>query len=551
MTASPTSPHLSQLAFQLSQDGRHEQALDLLQRAQQSEPENPYLAVNLAYCALAAGQASEAVTVLESAESLFQHDQLRSLPVLERLIQAWLLAQQPQHAQSLLDVHAPLSDSLASGGLVLHASVAAARQDSDLALSLFSRLHDPEDRDAISAPLSSLLIQQGRLQDAEQVLVMSPGTVHRADLVTNLAILASELGRISRARGLYLQAVELEPESFVPTYNLARFHFLQGEHDRARSSVTQALQLAPQAREGYVLLEQIESGCGDFQTALSVIQQWRRIHPHDPAAEIAGCRLYVALEDHEQLSTLLPHLVARCPGHPDLLALLAGLPRQVRLMQGLSDSIVRSFDPELQVKHQRAAIPDDLCDSLERLILADPTLHGQRPYKPSRLGSQTHELFSEPLDDSLTALVCHLRPHLERMISSFLPEQRQSLAYPSSADSLAFSGWGVVLESGGYQAPHVHPESLFSGVVYLRMPSPDAESSETNPAPGSLCFYGDGVRNVLDHDSSLPSHHFATQSILPASGDLILFPSYLWHGTVPFASDGPRICLAFNVLPKV
>ncbi|MBV9693447.1 MAG: hypothetical protein JO261_07090, partial [Alphaproteobacteria bacterium] len=35
----------------------------------------------------------------------------------------------------------------------------------------------------------------------------------------------------------------------------------------------------------------------------------------------------------------------------------------------------------------------------------------------------------------------------------------------------------------------------------------------------------------------------------PAVGKLVLFPSYFWHGTVPFASDDVRLTIAFDVVP--
>ena len=37
--------------------------------------------------------------------------------------------------------------------------------------------------------------------------------------------------------------------------------------------------------------------------------------------------------------------------------------------------------------------------------------------------------------------------------------------------------------------------------------------------------------------------------IQPASGRLELFPSYVWHGTVPFESDDPRMTVAFDRVP--
>jgi hypothetical protein len=29
-----------------------------------------------------------------------------------------------------------------------------------------------------------------------------------------------------------------------------------------------------------------------------------------------------------------------------------------------------------------------------------------------------------------------------------------------------------------------------------------------------------------------------------------LFPSYMWHGTIPFRSDEPRMTVAFDVVPE-
>lgn len=551
MSSPSSTPHLSQLAFQLSQEGRHDQAMDLLKRANQSEPTNPYLAVNLGFCAMAAGQATEALAAFERAEALFSSDQRHSLPVLDRLSQGYLLCGQAERAQQFLDAYAPLSPAAEDPIIALHASVRVALGEAEQALLLFARLQGSEARDQLSAPLSSLLIRQGRLGDAEHVLVQSPGTSTRADLITNLAILASEHGKVSRARGFYLQALELEPHSFVPAFNLARFYFLQGDSDRAQHVITRALAVVPQAKEGYQLLEQIESGRGDFDAALSVIARWQQLDPNDLSAQLAECRILATTGQHDRLTSLLPALLSRCPGHPDLLALLSALPRELRARQGLTDAQISCFEPDRQVHVHPGVLSQALCQSLESLILQDPTLHAERPHKPSRQGAQTHELFADPLNPPLQELAEVITPHLETLVRSFTPEQRHAFAYPASSQSLRFSGWGVVLQSGGYQAPHAHPESLFSGVVYLRVPSCEMAPSDQLHQPGSICFYGDGVQAASGAAVSAQAHQSATFSFTPTSGDLILFPSFLWHGTVPFMANDERICLAFNLLPRV
>ncbi len=42
----------------------------------------------------------------------------------------------------------------------------------------------------------------------------------------------------------------------------------------------------------------------------------------------------------------------------------------------------------------------------------------------------------------------------------------------------------------------------------------------------------------------------ARRTIRPEPGKLALFPSYMWHGTVPFVDSEPRITAAFDMLPR-
>jgi len=35
----------------------------------------------------------------------------------------------------------------------------------------------------------------------------------------------------------------------------------------------------------------------------------------------------------------------------------------------------------------------------------------------------------------------------------------------------------------------------------------------------------------------------------PQPGLLVLFPSYMWHGTVPFSGTQTRLTIAFDIVP--
>jgi hypothetical protein len=43
----------------------------------------------------------------------------------------------------------------------------------------------------------------------------------------------------------------------------------------------------------------------------------------------------------------------------------------------------------------------------------------------------------------------------------------------------------------------------------------------------------------------LDPEHF----VKPEPGMLVLFPSYMWHGTAPFGGKEPRLTIAFDVAP--
>jgi hypothetical protein len=60
-------------------------------------------------------------------------------------------------------------------------------------------------------------------------------------------------------------------------------------------------------------------------------------------------------------------------------------------------------------------------------------------------------------------------------------------------------------------------------------------------AEGILSFGAPGMLTT----PSLP----AELSVAPEVGLLELFPSYFWHGTLPFHSDHPRLTVAFDAVP--
>lgn len=102
-------------------------------------------------------------------------------------------------------------------------------------------------------------------------------------------------------------------------------------------------------------------------------------------------------------------------------------------------------------------------------------------------------------------------------------------------------GWATVVDSGGYQQPHIHPSGWLSGVYYPW--TPGASQSASQSRSGWLLF---GEPSSGFHCK----HEHPTFALSPEEGLMVLFPSYLHHRTEPYRGSSARISLAFDLIPS-
>tara|TARA_Y100001970_G_C14257661_1_gene876730 strand:- start:4247 stop:5623 length:1377 start_codon:yes stop_codon:yes gene_type:complete len=98
-----------------------------------------------------------------------------------------------------------------------------------------------------------------------------------------------------------------------------------------------------------------------------------------------------------------------------------------------------------------------------------------------------------------------------------------------------FVCWSNRLKKEGYNMPHMHPSGWVSGVFYLKIPS------QIKGDEAGIQFHLEGDDFIVK-DNKLP-----IKKITPAVGDIVMFPSSLFHSTIPFASNEERVCIAFDL----
>ncbi len=180
---------------------------------------------------------------------------------------------------------------------------------------------------------------------------------------------------------------------------------------------------------------------------------------------------------------------------------------------------------------------DQLAETLRSLHVAK----GEYLDQSVRGGTQT----DGPLFSRIEPVIRHLRAAVTSAVKSYTaqlppPDKEHPLLNHRRDRTIRFSGsWSVRLRSGGHHSNHVHPQGWISSALYVELPSKRPGEPENS-----------GWLTLGEPDEKLQLELGPWREIEPTRGRLVLFPSWMWHGTVPF-SEGERLTVAFDVTPPV
>jgi uncharacterized protein (TIGR02466 family) len=142
------------------------------------------------------------------------------------------------------------------------------------------------------------------------------------------------------------------------------------------------------------------------------------------------------------------------------------------------------------------------------------------------------------------------RPEFRRVHEIVMNEvnvyAKQLLCVNERIEFYITDSWINLHRRGHSAGPHVHNNSLISGVLYLHV-------TETT---GDIVFHRNALSLIpfppaLDLDmDSFNLYNCKSWSYTPKENDICLFPSVVMHSADPNESDEERSCLAFNVFVR-
>jgi tetratricopeptide (TPR) repeat protein len=325
-----------------------------------------------------------------------------------------------------------------------------------------------------------------------------------APLLLVKAKLMASSGDTDGAAALLGRAAAHLPDDESLTVGAAQAALEAGRLAEAEQLALRARRLAPDSLASAVQLTIVQLALGQADRALAGIRPSFERYPEDQpilawtatAARAAGDPLYARLCDYEAMVGV--YEVEPPPGWASREAFLADL--------------AAALDRHHVMKEHPAA------QSLR---------HGtQTTYRLTGSTEPAVRAFFEALD-------APVRAHLAKLGTGDDPLRRRN-----KGGYRIVGAWSVRLRPGGFHLDHMHHEGWLSSAFYVETPERALESENRE---GWLRLGHPPFPTVPE----LPAERF----VRPLPGRLVLFPSYMWHGTVPFTTDERRTTMAFDLLP--
>jgi Tfp pilus assembly protein PilF len=209
---------------------------------------------------------------------------------------------------------------------------------------------------------------------------------------------------------------------------------------------------------------------------------------------------------------------------------LSGNPR-ADWLEGGGEGAAGGFVRSLEVDISRRELTE-LADLLRQLL----TLQRAYPEQSVRGGVQTDRSILLRGEPPLQRLRRKLLEAVREYVDGLPPHVDGHPMLGLRRDRLLLEGsWSVRLTSQGYNVAHTHPRGWISSAFYVSLPPPE----QMGAAPAGWIVLGEPPPEL---DLQLA----ARCEIAPQPGRLVLFPSYTWHCTRPFAG-GERLVVAFDI----
>ena len=445
---------------------------------------------------------------------------------------------------------------------------------------------------------SIILKNKGKLKEAEislkKALKIDPNFF---DAHLNLGSLLEHAGKLKEAAESTNNAIILNPNSVKAHYNLSNIFRKLGNLDYAEKSIRKALNLDPNFINAYLNLGSILKDIGNLKDAESSTRMAIKINPN--FAE-AYCNLGNILEEAGKIEDAKTNWIKAISLSPNLEDASLQLARQLYFQKDYELAIKylkncksdqcqtlllgcllcieneEEFNRNYRVLFSKGICNADIggiiehanciydttidstfCnksidyiykDKINNILFSDDHLNQLISYVKSDYSiKRSQSLLHQGLQTSGNLLsleypfIKSLKKALEFKINSYkikFIDSNQGFInnWPNNYELRA---WLVSMKSGGFLHQHNHEYGWITGSFYLQIPN-----NMNTKNQGSITFSYQGP----NYPSKNKDFNLTTKKV--EKRDILIFPSSLFHSTIPFSSSEERICFVFDLIQK-
>jgi len=442
----------------------------------------------------------------------------------------------------------------------------------ELAIQLFDQvlLHSNNNLAALNnkgIALRKLCRWQEAINTLQLGLTIAPKQI---ELIKNLASCYTLTGDLSKSKLLYKKALNLSPldldahhwlnqllweqkdPEFLDSYkqainstnnanqlmlSLGHKLYLSGEHKEAKEILQKALQIdnnhVPTLIKLGVVLRELE----EFELSQQYLSKAISLDNSYLAQEELGIS-YLCLNQPKEAIKIFDLLINHSP---HLQGCLAYKTTALKLLNSAEYDYLCNYEHVLvtQIAPPKGYLTIEDFNKDLVLTLRDYHFGKTNPLDQSLVtGSQT----SEKLFDYHVPIFQQLRQSFSAQVLDFLDKLPKDAKHPflslNTGDYTESDTWSVILKNAGFHKNHHHPAGWCSGSYYAKVPSIVTNLQEKQ---GWIKFGQPGFKMI--------NQPKADKIIKPKEGMLLRFPSYFWHGTIPFKSHQERITVSGDIVP--
>ncbi|MFM5918322.1 MAG: putative 2OG-Fe(II) oxygenase [Novosphingobium sp.] len=388
---------------------------------------------------------------------------------------------------------------------------------------------------------------------------LAPG--HK-DILRNRALALTSESRRDEARALLEEELAADPAWLDGHKALGTLEWTSGNQDAFSQSLAAACRVQPQNAALWLAWFRNLAQARDWAGALAVLDEAERHLGSTPAIVVS--RLFIAVESGASNADALIEATAQFRGDVSSLCRIRHALRQGEARRAGAEALPLTAGPSAMLYWPYLSLAWRLLDDARAEWLDRPAElikplecgwsageHGElaevlrglhtaaEPYieQSVRGGTQTDRSVLLRREPVLQRIKARLLDLIREYVDGLPPPDpaHPLLGAPRGGPLLIEGSWSVRLARQGYNVPHTHAMGWLSTAFYVSLPAPEQMGS---PPAGHIAF------GQPPPELHLPLEPFRT--IRPEPGRLVVFPSTMWHATVPF-DEGERLVLAFDI----